>query len=175
MQTFYLMCGIPASGKSTVAQHIAQKTNAVIISSDEIRRELYSGQEYDPEQNRETFKVLGQRFRATLKTGQNVIIDAVNRRPSERKKYEASAKKQGYCTICVFCEKSCENAIRANHSRPKEKRIPDGVIRLNDAAFTDYFTAPRQKEGWNKFWTVDGDSFHNGGFSKPRWWQGLNP
>jgi len=169
------MCGIPASGKSTIAKHIANRTNAVIVSSDEIRRELYPGQDYDIEQNRETFRILGHRFRAALKAGQNVIIDAVNRRPSERKKYAASAKKKGYRTICVFCDKSVKNAILANHSRSEEKRIPNDVIRFNYDAFTDYFTAPRKKEGWDKFWTVNGDSFHEGGFQKPGWWKAINP
>jgi len=63
MPIFYMICGIPASGKSTVAQEIASTENAVVLSSDEIRRELYKRKMYNRNQNEETFKLLRSRLR----------------------------------------------------------------------------------------------------------------
>lgn len=45
MNDFYMMIGLPGSGKSTVAKSIASNTTAVIISSDEIRAELFGNAE----------------------------------------------------------------------------------------------------------------------------------
>lgn len=41
MPTFYMMCGLPGSGKSTQAKKMAEKLNASIFSSDAIRKEKY--------------------------------------------------------------------------------------------------------------------------------------
>ena len=43
--TLYLMSGIPASGKSTYAHKLAEKTGAVYISRDEIRFSLLKDEE----------------------------------------------------------------------------------------------------------------------------------
>ncbi len=40
MNKLYMMIGLPASGKSTIAKEIAEKENAVIISTDDLRQEL---------------------------------------------------------------------------------------------------------------------------------------
>ena len=38
---FYMIVGIPGSGKSTIAEEIALKEPAIIVSSDVIRGDLY--------------------------------------------------------------------------------------------------------------------------------------
>ena len=41
MTKLFLMIGLPASGKSTLAEQIAKSEDAEIVSSDNIRKELY--------------------------------------------------------------------------------------------------------------------------------------
>lgn len=57
MPTFVLMVGLPASGKSTYAQELAEEMRAVICSSDAIRKELF-GDENSQDNNEEVFKLL---------------------------------------------------------------------------------------------------------------------
>ena len=44
-QTAYVMVGVPGSGKLTYAAKLAQTENAVIISGDDVRAELYGSSE----------------------------------------------------------------------------------------------------------------------------------
>lgn len=157
VKKFYLMCGIPASGKSTIANEIAAaEEDAVILSSDEIRRELYKGRKYNPKQNAETFSTMRYRLTRAFDAEKTIILESINRRPSERKKYAQRAKKRGYLTICVFCRKSYIYAIHANRARNDEsKRIPDEVIKKNH----DYFTPPDESEGWDEIRIMDGNRY----------------
>jgi len=155
MPIFYMICGIPASGKSTVAQEIASTENAVVLSSDEIRRELYKRKMYNRNQNEETFKLLRSRLTETFSSGKNIVIDAINRRKSERKQYAERAKKKGYYTICVYCKKDSGYALYANRMRNGAKRVPDKVVLKNH----QLFVPPDESEGWDEIRINDGNKY----------------
>ena len=53
----YIMVGLSASGKSTIAKQIAEKENCIIISSDAIRGEICDGGVADQSKNDEVFKI----------------------------------------------------------------------------------------------------------------------
>ena len=40
MNKLYMMIGLPASGKSTIAKELSKSEEAIVVSSDEIRKEL---------------------------------------------------------------------------------------------------------------------------------------
>jgi len=155
MPIFYLMCGIPASGKSTVAQKIAAMENAVILSPDDIRRELFKDNKYNLRQNKQVFRLFRLRLTEAFKSGENIVIDAINRRGYERKKYAERAKKKGYHTICVYCKKDRHYALYANNMRDEAKRVPDGVINTN----CYFFTTPDKNEGWDEIRVNDGNKY----------------
>lgn len=74
----HFLIGIPASGKSTFAQHLAQLIpNSVIISTDAIRKQLY-GDEIIQGQWPEIEKHLFQKVEETLANQQTIIYDATN-------------------------------------------------------------------------------------------------
>lgn len=74
----YIMCGLSASGKSTIAQKLAEENpNTVIVSSDSIREEL-TGRVEDQTKNEEVFKIFHNRIRKNLENKKNVIADATN-------------------------------------------------------------------------------------------------
>ena len=64
MPTVYVMCGIHASGKSTIAKKIAAFDKAVILSAEEIRRELFRGQKFNSIQNEATYRMIWNRYYA---------------------------------------------------------------------------------------------------------------
>lgn len=72
-----MMIGIPGSGKSFKAKEVAKKENAIIVSSDEIRKELF-GDENIQKEPRRVFDTLYKRVGELLKQKNNVIIDATN-------------------------------------------------------------------------------------------------
>lgn len=73
----YMMVGIPASGKSTLAKEYAEKYNAKVFSSDEYRKTLL-GDESCQDNNELVFKSLFTDMYKHLSSGGNVIFDACN-------------------------------------------------------------------------------------------------
>lgn len=80
---FYMLCGLPASGKSHYAlglqEIILNESNekSVIISSDKIREELY-GDENIQGSPEEVFNLVHERILSSLDRGIDVIYDATN-------------------------------------------------------------------------------------------------
>ena len=74
--TLTLLCGLPASGKSTYAQSRANE-NTIVLSSDKLRLELL-GDECCQTNNELVFNTLHKRAKEYLLNGKNVIIDACN-------------------------------------------------------------------------------------------------
>ena len=77
MNTLTLLVGLPASGKSTYAREKMANDNTIILSSDELRKELL-GDENCQKNNDLVFKTLYKRAKEFLQNGKNVVIDATN-------------------------------------------------------------------------------------------------
>ena len=73
-----MLIGLPGSGKSTWAEkYITENSNTVILSSDEIRKELFND-ENSQEYNNRVFYEMEIRTLQNLNKGVNVIYDATN-------------------------------------------------------------------------------------------------
>ncbi len=82
MTTVDIMMGIIGSGKSTLAKQIAKVNDAIILSSDTVRKELVDSGKiplvYNTQTNKIVFAELHRRFEEALQNKQNVIIDGIN-------------------------------------------------------------------------------------------------
>jgi predicted kinase len=58
------MIGLPASGKSSIAKKIAKSEDAVIVSSDDIRKEL--GNINDQSKNEKVFEIAEKRLKNNI-------------------------------------------------------------------------------------------------------------
>ena len=81
---FFMMVGLPYSGKSERAKQLSREHNAVIHSSDDIRAEIL-GDVQDQANNAKVFEVLHERVKRDLLAGKNVIYDATNINHKRRK------------------------------------------------------------------------------------------
>ena len=74
-----VMCGAPGSGKSTVAEAVAEDFGFVIVCPDDIREELF-GDASDQSQGWRVFQIAYERMRDGLLTDDvsGVIFDATN-------------------------------------------------------------------------------------------------
>lgn len=91
MNTLYLMVGLSASGKSTLAKALAKFHNADLVSSDAIRGELSFVE--DQSRNEEVFNIFHKRIRDGLNAGHSVIADATNITIKSRKQIIDIAKR----------------------------------------------------------------------------------
>lgn len=120
-----MLCGLPASGKSTYAKVLANKTDAIILSSDAIRWELF-GDEADQEHNQQVFQELHKRIKEYLRNGKNVVYDATNITSKKRRAFLNELKKIDCIKNCVIMATPYEQCLENNKNR--ERQVPEWVI-----------------------------------------------
>ena len=138
-----VMCGLSASGKSTIAKELAVKHNAVIVSSDAIRKEI-CGTVADQSKNEEVFKIFHKRIREYLHQKRNVIADATNITMKSRRAIINNVKKMDVEIIAYIVPKRIEECIRDNMNR--EHPVPEEVIYKQEKRFH----IPFIEEGFDK-------------------------
>lgn len=126
MPKLIMMIGLPGSGKSTYAKEIAEKENAVIISSDNMREELY-GDINDKEHNFELFIELHKRVKDNLKNDTNVVIDSTNISYKKRKIFLNELKRVNCYKECYFVATPYEKCLEQNSIR--NRKVPEYVIK----------------------------------------------
>ena len=100
MTTLTVMCGIPASGKSVYAKDLAEKTDAIVISSDAIRAEWYGSEEIQGDPSK-IFREVELRCKNALGAGRSVIMDATNMNAKKRAIFLKSMPKD-INRVCVI-------------------------------------------------------------------------
>ena len=124
MNKFYMMIGLPASGKSTIAKQISESEGAMIVSSDEIRKEM--GDENDQTNNEKVFKEAEKRLKEYLSQGKDVIFDATNINYKRRRDWLNRFNKFDIEKIAVLVATTYEECLERNDKR--KRRVPEGVI-----------------------------------------------
>lgn len=130
MQILYVMCGIPASGKSTFSKQFAESNELVRFSYDEMRCFDLSDLMH-PTIN-------------ALKEGQNVIIDNVNNRIAGRKKILNYVAGIPCKKILIFMDTSLEECVKKNSLR--KYPLPEHFINGMQHAMQ----LPTLDEGWDE-------------------------
>ena len=82
--TLIAICGLPGSGKSSVARIVAQRIGARHLNSDRIRRELFAVRTYADDESRTVYQALFGRAAEALAAGENVVLDATFMKATHR-------------------------------------------------------------------------------------------
>lgn len=140
----YVMVGLSASGKSTIAKELAEKENCKIVSSDEIRGQICPNGVADQSMNDEVFKIFHRRIREYLKAGKNVITDATNIKIKSRAAIFNAVKDVDCEKIAYLMTKPVEDCIKDNVDR--EYPVPEEVIHRQMCSYQ----IPFKEEGFDK-------------------------
>lgn len=143
MSKIIMMVGLPASSKSTIADELSIKGNAIIHSSDNLREKLF-GDINECNRNEELFKVLHRRIKEDLKNGNNVIYDATNISHKKRKIFLDQLKNVDCRKICYLVATPYEICLEQNLHR--ERKVPEYVIKKMYLSFY----IPQYYEGWDE-------------------------
>ena len=138
---FIMMIGLPGSGKSTLAKEIAKNINGQVISSDEIRKEIF-GDENIQDSPEKIFAEMLKKSKALLTSGTNVVYDATNITRKHRKHTLSQLPECVKTAQIVFAK--YETCIYQDSQRARN--VGESVIKrmlLN-------FQAPYYDEGWNE-------------------------
>lgn len=95
----FIMKGVSCSGKSTIAKQLAQKEQAVILSSDDIGSSL--GYKNQPNES-EVFDVMEKQAKDWLAKGRNIILDTTNLTRKRTNRWMNLARQFNAKAVCVF-------------------------------------------------------------------------
>jgi predicted kinase len=71
-----IICGLPGVGKTTLANELGHLINAVVLSTDKIRKELLENPNYDEDEKRLIYDILLLIAKYLHNAGINCILDA---------------------------------------------------------------------------------------------------
>jgi aminoglycoside phosphotransferase family enzyme/predicted kinase len=154
-----LVGGSPGTGKSTMASHLADDLDMVLLSSDEIRKELAGAASavdvgtpsdlYSDEMTELTYATMCSRAKTALDLGASVILDATWVVEPMREKARAMAE-EARATVTEICC-SAPDAL-------SDRRINERLARGDDASDATVDVARRMREGadpWPQATVVD--------------------
>lgn len=139
MAKVYVMCGVPGSGKSTYAHSIADDLDAIVVSSDDVRAELYGDASCQANPAR-VFNEVYRRAHEIVDSNLSVIIDATNIKRKDRRRI---VKEFPYNEIVALVMNTpLEVCLERNENR--DRVVPRDVIRK----MYDNFELPSRYEGF---------------------------
>ena len=139
-----VMCGLPGTGKSTVAGTLAGHSGAAYLSSDAVRKELagldprarataeYRAGLYTPEMHRRTYDEVRRRAGEHLAAGRPVVLDAMHGRASERAAAAELAAQYGVPLLIA------ELRLDDDEARARIEGRTDDPLRTSDATWDIY-------------------------------------
>jgi predicted kinase len=142
----HLLIGPPASGKTTLAGVLAQRTGAVVLSTDVVRQELF-GDAAVQGPWRDIEALLHQRIRESVAAGVPVIVDATHaRRPWRLAITQALVLPVPVEWIGWWLYTPLATCLQWNQTR--RRLVPEPVIREMAAALADPVFGPSRAEGF---------------------------
>lgn len=160
MPNFIMLIGLPGAGKTHIAQNLASQCNAVVLSSDAIRKELFGDESIQTESGK-VFELMNNRAIKYIKNGTNVIYDATNLRRKNRKHLLSilpkDCSKKAYIIWARY--ETCL-AHDENRERSVGKNVIDRMIKN--------FQVPYYDEGWDyiNIITTDRDCYSREDYAK---------
>ena len=145
MLAFYMMVGLPGSGKSTKAEQIKNEFGAKIFSSDSLRKEKFDDEKVQRDAN-EIFKELLNRCAAALNAGHTTVLDATNLSYKKRMEFLKGLDRKvdkAFSKICILMATPYEMCCERNRSR--ERVVPDEAMKR---MYCSFYT-PAYFEGWD--------------------------
>ena len=95
--------GLPGTGKSTLAQHVAGHLDCRLHRTDEIREDLHLRGAYDEVTRTRVYRELESRVDASLKAGHSVIADATFSECQWRNEFRTWLLAEGVHPFWVWC------------------------------------------------------------------------
>lgn len=137
MPICFLVMWLPWSWKSTVSKIIAEKYSAVLLGTDVIRKELFATPNYSQQERETVFEELHKRLRENLLEWNNVIVDGVFAKQSERDNIK---------TISDETNSSFKNILVTAEEHNLEERIWKRTWDVSDADYEIYLFLKSQVE-----------------------------
>lgn len=150
MNALYVMCGFPASGKSTYLKSITTRDDQIVLSTDEFMFEL-TGREWHKPAEDTVWSHLKITARILLNHRYNVYIDDINLTIQDRAEWIELAKELGIPVNCKFINSSFTSCLDRNSDRVR--KVPyEIMIRMKKE-----FIVPSLNEGFSNLFNYNNE------------------
>lgn len=137
--SFYILCGLPASGKTTLSTQLANEHNAKLYHYDEFKKGC------KPQESKQTHQRLYNQIKQDLLQGNDVVLDDLHLALEWRKSLLSALQDIPCKKILIVMITPLEECVRRNAQRQGQARLPDFVIyHLNQR-----YQPPSLEEGWD--------------------------
>lgn len=124
-----VITGLPGSGKTTIADSLSKEIDAIVLSTDKIRKNMFKNPVYNENDKRVVYNELFSRAREYLSSGKNVILDGTFYTKSLRDKAKEVGASVSEKVIFIYCE-TPEQILKERITKRKDK--------FSDADFSVY-------------------------------------
>lgn len=90
-----IICGLPGSGKTTLAKSLCRALPAAHISSDLIRKRLFPRPQYSEAEKEAVYCAMADDARGAISAGRDAVADATFQREAQRRRFMALASESG--------------------------------------------------------------------------------
>jgi predicted kinase len=126
------MCGLPFSGKTTLAHALANQCGFIHLDLDAMARakNLFPEEGINNEQWGHIFGEVYEQVAALLATGESVVVDAVNSSRAGRDSFRAIAQRHGISVHVIYLDLSIEEIEQRRQTNQVDPQRPP--VRDND-------------------------------------------
>jgi predicted kinase len=143
LKRLVVLLGIPGSGKTTLAQTLAER-GYKRINADDIRHELW-GDAIDQSNPEKVFAIFNARYEEMLGAGDDIVVDNTNINPKHRAPILTKARQAGYQDIQLWVlDVPLELCLQGNKARGRN--VPEEVV-ANYHDFLQGAGRPKRHEG----------------------------
>ncbi len=150
MSTLKILVGLSGAGKSTIAKQLLVNENTTLMSSDDIRAELW-GDAADQQSPDKVFQVMQKRTIDALLNGNDVVYDATNVNARRRVGFikQLQYKVPNLDVECHIVVAPIDKCIE--HQQLRDRVVPTYAIRRQAAGFQ----VPGYDEPYNKIYVYN--------------------
>ena len=124
--TLYIMCGLPFSGKTTLAQDLAEQCDFVHLDLDTIARakNLFPEEGISDERWGHIFLEAYEQVAVLLASGKSVVIDAVNSARAGRYRFRAIAQRSSSPVRVIYIDLSIQEIEQRRQTNQAARQRP---------------------------------------------------
>ncbi len=135
--TLILLCGLPGTGKSYLAELLATRLPVVVVASDQVRRILFPRPTYTSDEHYVVHSTCQELVDELLGEGYSVILDATNLIQRNRQYYYSIAEERG-ARLLIIQTTAPEEIVQKRLQERREGTIASFASEADWQVYLDY-------------------------------------